>query len=363
MLLLIIFLLQFCLFAMHTNNLLSILYSPTAVVDNEFRPKQARDEGTECGANGTFIFDWEAVANTTSIALNKSILRPYMQVVSQLFRDTNVIPVNISISLQLFYKNMTMGSDSAVDALFRLVKTVNVTSESDGWIELDITSSILSMWSPTCKQSPIIQVTWKMEVDCVSHMNIPIQFVNPAEVELNNTLLREQCNDLQPLLLVYFDDGDLKQVIMGREKLIKEEEKIDNRDRNDAESPLSNRRKKRHNNIGCRVVDYMVDFIDIYMPYMVTPARLNIRRCTGSCNEYYIVSARATNHSSILTAAKYYNDHRYFQRSDSIMYNEQHSWPCCAAIGYRSIYVTIRYNGSYKLILYRDGVVTKCGCR
>ena len=49
-----------------------------------------------------------------------------------------------------------------------------------------------------------------MEVDCVSDMNIPIQFVNPAEVELNNTLLREQCNNLQPLLLVYFDDGDLK---------------------------------------------------------------------------------------------------------------------------------------------------------
>ncbi len=331
-------------------------------MDSEFRPKQARDEGTECGVNGTFFFDWEAVANTTSIALNKSILRPYMKVVSQLFKYTKVIPVNISISLRLFSKNMTLGSDSAVDALFRLVKTVNVTSESDGWIELDITSSILSMWLPTCKQSPIIEVAWKMEVDCVSHMNIPIQFVNPAEVALDNTFLRDQYNDLQPLLLVYFVDEDLKQVIKDREKLIKEEEEIDNRDRSDAENSLPNLRKKRRVT-GCRLVNYIVDFLDIYMDYILVPRRLNVRRCSGSCNDYYIANADATNHSFILATSKYFSDHRHFRRSDSIMYREEHSWPCCAAIGYRSFYATMRYNTGHKLTLYRDGVVTKCGCR
>ena len=151
-------------------------------------------------------------------------------------------------------------------------------------------------------------------------------------------------------------------MIMGREKLIKEEEKIDNRDRNYAESLLSNRRKKRqYPDIGCRVVDCIVDFI--YMHNVIKPSTQNIRRCTGSCNQYYIVTACATNHSYMLAAAKFCNNHTYFQRSDSIMYNEQHSWPCCAAIGYRSIYIVLQYNGGRKLILYRDGVVTKCGCR
>ena len=331
------------------------------MVENEFRAKPIGEEETECVAIGRFLFDWEAVAGTMSLTLSKSILRPFMQVVSELLEeDDEGIPVNISLSLQLYYNNMTLDKNSSTS--FQLVQTVNVTNNLEGWMELDITAIISSVWSPLYKQSPIIEVALKTEVDCILHKKIPIEFVNPAEVELGDTILRAQCIDQQPLLLVYFDDPTLKQVLKMQENLLKVQKEIYNHDNNMMNEEMPSLRNKRQYD-RCKKINYTVNFYDIYVNSIILPTSINMKKCIGKCDPYHSLVVNITFHSYMLAVAKNLYDFEAFQRPNSAMYSETHSFPCCSALAYRSIYATLRLRSGYKTQIIQNAIVTDCGCR
>ncbi len=336
---------------------LSILF-PAAVVENEFRGKPVGEEETECEAIGRFLFDWEDVADTMSLTLSKSILRLYVQVVSELLEeDGEGIPVNISISLQLYYKNMMLGNSSTP---FQLVKTVNVTSDSEGWIELDITSSVSSLWSPMYKQLPIIEVLLKMEVDCVQHMKVPIKFVNPAEAEVENVVLRAQCVNQQPLFLVFFDDIMLKQVLKDEEKLAEEKKNLD-------ANPLTQRRKKRFfRRDNCVLGNFTLHFNELrFEAEFLSPKLVNIRVCLGSCSYFDVFGQypRPTYHAYMMAAATYHKNSNLYKTPGSVMYRENHKEPCCSPIKYYSTYLITSVNRHIRMLLYPDMIAAECDCR
>ncbi len=337
-----------------------------AIIDNEYRPKPT-GEGGKCGAIGQFIFDWESVANITSVSLNRSIIRSYVQVINRLIDDNEVIPVNVSISLQLFHKNMTANETEQPhpSSKFQHVATINVTSESDGWLELDITSSLLSVWSPSCKQLPIIEVTLRMEVDCLTHKKVPFQFINPAEVELFKTFRRQKYTKLQTLLLVYIEDQDVKQKLKEEEKLKKEEVKdtIDGLDVSKNTQHGENRRKKQASI--CERQNFVVNFTQLFLNNIAWPSVMNIGQCAGDCTHYGITGHNlATNHARLISNAKYLDDNDAFFTKNETMFYQHHKNACCTPIRYASVYMILYIEGAgYKSQLFSNMKVTECSCR
>ncbi len=290
-----------------------------------------------------------------------------MQVISRLIDDNEIIPVNVSVSLQLLHRNITANYSDippSTSSKFQLVETVNVTSASDGWIELDITPSMLSVWSPTHKQLPIIEVTLRMEVDCLIHKKVPFQFINPAEVELYKTFRREKYTKQQTLLLVYIEDEVIKQKLKDEEKLKKEEIKdaIDGLDISKTTETGENRRRKQAST--CERQNFVVNFTQLFLDNIAWPAVLDIGQCSGDCSNYGISGHNlATNHARIISTAKYLHDIDGFLSTNSSMLYQRHKNACCTPIRYSSTYLILSYAGSYKSELFPNMKVTECSCR
>ena len=331
-------------------------------MDSKHRPKPT-GEGGRCGAISRFVFNWEAVANITHMALNKSIIRPYVQIIDRLIEAEQIIPVNISVSLRLF-KN---GSDdaSASSDEFHFIQTVDVESKSDGWLELDITHAILSVWTPYSHQLPIIEITLRMEVDCVRHKKVPFQFANPAEVELSKTFRRGKFTNLQPLLLVFLEDRLVKDKLYTEKKLVEEEKEIARNGNYTIAVNETAARQKRSASTLCRKEYFTVNFTELHLEYIIAPPILNISKCAGSCSDYIIAPhpTIATNHARIMASAKSLNDNQGFKSPNSTMYGLNHKNPCCVPVEYEARYLTLYYVGSLHHQLFPEIVVKSCGCR
>ncbi len=347
------------------------LFFFVAVVDGEHRAKPT-GEGGKCGAIGRFLFNWESVANTMSVALNKSIIRPYLEVINRLIENEEVVPVNISVSLQLFHKNMTVdnSSNTTTNTSFQLVQTINITRESNGWLELDLSPSILSIWSPTCKQLPIIEVTLRMEVDCIHHKKVPFQFINPAEVELFKTFRREKHTKLQSLLVVYLEDQVIKQKLQEEDILKVEEvkEAIDGADISKTTRPKENRRRRRQTDKPtCKPKDFSISFNQLLLDNILWPRVINIRQCVGDCSHHGIAQHNdGTNHARIISSAKHLNDINGFRppRNGTFSMEDQpHKDPCCTPIRYSSVYIVRVIDKDIMVHLFPNMKVTECSCR
>ena len=328
----------------------------------EYRPKPT-GEGGKCGAISRFIFNWELVANITTQTLNKSIVRPYMQMIARLIEDHETIPVNISVSLRLLHKNMSLDPESSVPTRLHFVQTIEVTSKSEGWIEFDITPAVQSVWTTPKVKLPIIEVTLRMEVDCVNHRKVPLQFVNPAEVELHKTFRREKFTTLQPLLVVYLEDRLVKEKLYT-EKMLADEEKEMALNGNMIDTNKTATRQKRAASL-CGIQSYTVNFTELHLDYIISPLTMEVNRCTGSCSADVIDPhpTIATNHARIKASAKKLYDHRLFKSPNSTMYNYVHENPCCAPVEYESRFITIAFVGSVYQQLFPDVVAKRCGCR
>ena len=331
-------------------------------MSEEYRAKPT-GEGGKCGAISRFVFNWELVANTTTQTLNKSIIRPYMQMIGRLIEDHETIPVNISVSLRLLHKNMSADPERSVPSASHLIQTIEVTTKSEGWMEFDITPAVQSVWTISEVKLLIVEVTLRMEVDCVNHRKVPLQFVNPAEVELHKTYRREKFTTLQPLLVVYLEDHLVKEKLYTEKRLADEEREMAlNGNMIDVNKTAT--RQKRSATL-CGIQSYVVNFTELHLDYIINPTTMDVNRCIGSCaaDDIDPHPTIATNHARIKASAKKLYDYRLFKSANSTMYNYVHSYPCCAPIEYESRYITIAFVGSVYSQLFPDVVAKRCGCR
>lgn len=334
------------------------------VVSGEYRQKPSGGGG-RCASISKFIFNWEGVANKTQVDLTQARLRPYMQVKERLINVDEIINVNFSVSLRPL-----SGPVSELDLSshkFFLVETVEISQNSNMWIELNITETMRHVWTMDEIKPPVIEVVVRMAVDCINHKKVPIQLINPAEVRLTTPSRRQKYTNLQPLLAVFLEDSNVKKLLMEH-SLTKEEGKT-GADITEGRSMSVGRKKRSHPlyqdpNV-CKMENFTVNFFDLGLGSIVKPLSVNIGRCSGDCSHGTIKLRRliATNHAKIIATAKVLNDRRGFKSTNSSMYSQSHRNPCCVPTEYNAIFLLIKKPDSFRHQLYPEFIVSRCGCR
>ena len=283
-----------------------------------------------------------------------------------------VIPVMLSVELNIFVGGNTTQAPSRSSSA--QLQSVNVSSESNGWLELDVTAALSEVWPPTENQT-LAEVRLVAEVDCETFRKVPLNFVNPAEISLERTTRRERHLALQPLLLVFSDDGHVKeQIAKGQEEIEMGDETFEVRGAEDFEK--RRRRRKRQSpspeDDPCRVEDFTVNFADLGLNNIISPLSANIKRCAGNCSHSALKAPSAdpnlaTNHAKIMASAQILYILQKFQNGSS-MYAVEPKEPCCVPVEYSPKYLirqqhTEGTDFAIELKLFPNFVVERCGCR
>lgn len=237
------------------------------------------------------------------------------------------------------------------------LQSVNISSESDGWLELDVTSALSEVWSPT-NDHILVEVRLVSTVDCETFTKVPLKFINPAEIPLDQPLRRERHLDLQPLLVVSSDDSLVKETIAkGSEVREVENEKLEMQG-------IEERRRRSAPSHPCRIENFPVTYSDLRLTDFITPNWTNIKRCAGSCSHAVLRNADslATNHAKLMASAKIVDE-----IFPSVTFEVEPQNPCCVPVEYSSTYIIERVREGddfvFEMTLYPNFVVERCGCR
>ena len=335
--------------------------------EDRHRAKPVNEE--KCKTTTRYLFNWDSVTNSVPperIPLTEGLLRPYLQVINRHVDEGEVIPVHLSVEINLFIGNGATANKSSLVQL----QSINVSMESNGWLELDITPALSEVWPPT-ENSTVAEVQLIAEVDCEMFKKVPLNFINPAEIPLNKPTRRERHMDLQPLLLVFSDDSHVK------EQIAKGEQEVDMSDESftvDGVEDYEKRKRRRRQNSAsdaCHIEDFTINFADLGLSDIVTPESVNIRRCSGSCSHSHLKESQhqhlATNHAKIMASAKLKHTIQ-LSKNGSSPYSVEPKEPCCSPVEYDAMYVlkeqhTRETDFAIELKLYPNFVVKSCGCR
>ena len=338
--------------------------------EERFRAKPA-NEGLKCKTITRYLFSWDSVTNAVPperIPLKEGHLRPYLQVINRHVQGGKVVPVQLSVELNVFVGNNR--SETPTRSSFVQLQSINVSSRSSGWLELDITSALAPVWPPT-ENLTVAEVLLTAEVDCGAFKKVPLNFINPAEIPLERATRRERHLNLQPLLLVFSDDSHIKnQIAKGEEEIDMSDETFEINGEEDFEKRKRRRRQGTEND-DCRVENFTVNFSDLGVDDIISPELVNIRRCMGNCSHSVLRKSSdqglATNHAKIMASAQLLYT---LQRSHNIttVYAEEPKVPCCVPVEYSPMYVlreqhTTEADFAIELKVYPNFVVERCGCR
>ena len=343
-----------------------LLYS-TDINEERFREKPADER--RCQSVSRYLFNLDSVTNSLPperIPLKEGRLRPYLQVINRHVDGGIVVPVQLNVEVNLFVGRNT--SEAAKHSSAQL-QSINISSESNGWLELDITPALADVWPPT-ENLTVMEVRLLAEVDCETFRKVPLNFINPAEIPLERATRRERHLNLQPLLLVFSDDSHVKdQIAKGEEELDMGDETFEVNGADDLDEKRRKRQSEELDN--CRVENFTVHFADLGVNNIITPEWVNIKRCAGSCSHSVLKKSsdqgQATNHAKIMASAHLLHTLQKFHNSSS-MYAVEPKVPCCVPVEYKSMYVlrqqhTTETDFAIELKLFPNFVVQKCGCR
>ena len=275
------------------------------------------------------------------VFLQKGIFRTYMDVILRYFKQDDSITVHIT-------SEFTVTSNSS-HIIFGGEEDVSVTADSSGWIELNVTTGLKQIQQLAQELNETIELAVTIEVNCITHKKVPASLVDPASVPLSQGPRRQRLSQLQPMLLVYLSDEQVKTEIQQEAhppsevgELIGEE----------------GGRKKREAR-ACHLEDFTVNFHNIDLTYILAPYEYNARKCVGLC-DHSVLRYRghiATNHAKIMAssvAIQNYNPNTQF--------HHQPTDPCCVPTKYESMSLLI-FNDELKYAVYPTMTVTDCGCR
>lgn len=337
-----------------------------------FREKPA-SEG-RCKSVSRYLFNWDSVTKSgvppERIPLKEGRLRPYLQVINRHVEGGRIVPVQLSVELNTFVGGNTTAAPSRSSSA--QLQSINVSSVSNGWLELNITSAVSQIWPPTENQT-LVEVRLIAEVDCETNRKIPMNFVNPAEISLERATRREKHLDFQPLLLVFSDDSYVKeQIAKGQEEIEMGDETFEVRGAEDIEKRRRRRRQvSSPESDPCRIENFTVNFEDLGLHNIITPLSANIKRCAGNCSHPALKDASdpnlATNHAKIMASAQILYILQKFQ-DGSPMYAIEPKEPCCSPVEYSPKYLlrqqhTEGSDFAIELKLFPNFVVERCGCR
>jgi len=283
--------------------------------------------------------------------VQKSTLRTYLQIISRLIGRGKAVPVEITVHA---------GMHNSSQRAFAGRHQINATSESNGWIELNVTEGIQSLWPPSIENHEVV-ITLTLSVDCKKTKKVPASFVDPAAIPLTKAKRRQRHLVLQPMLLVYLSDKQVKDMVKREEQQpqsLAEEEEISLSEELQEAQPEE---KRSTANSYCSTEDYMVNFHHLRLYHVLVPYEYNAKRCVGVCS-HLLLTRRGhlgTNHAKIMASA-----FAVSQVDRSVVFRHQPRNPSCVPTRYSSMTLIVsRGQGNIEYEVYPAMVVEECGCR
>lgn len=325
---------------------MSFLTSHAGILQGTYREKP---ESTErCMNVNRFVFSWHLEdRSTTFMQVKKAILRAYLQVIPRLVPSGETIPMDISIIADLHTHNSN-------ESILAGEQQVDVTQDSNGWIELNVTEALQALWPPRTNESELV-FTITLQVNCDSRRKVPALLVDPAEIPLQKAKRRARYLNLQPMLLVYLDDEVVKQVVSTEDLQLAEEEA------DIAEQECdSNGMAKRSTDGSCDIEDFEVNFHNVRLYHILFPYSYNAKKCSGSCSHTFLKRNRnlGNNHANILASA-----YLISQVDSKTVFTHQPKEPCCVPTRYSALSLLVPTENGIDYVLYPAMKVEQCGCR
>ena len=309
------------------------------------RPKSS----AKCTAENLFIFNWQSLCESQqhkSLPVEKSVLRAYLKVIPRLLNRKGPTNVNMDVYMR------RPGSTTRVHAG---EMALQVTATSAGWVEMNVTKGVRSLW-PLTKNDSFVEISIVLKSNCVKRS--PVVFEDPSAISLSQMKRRQRLSALQPLFLVYISDEAVKETVRNETMLSSEEYENYN---DDVEGDSSEGvRQRRSADSACQVSDFQVKFADLDLDYILVPTSYNARQCKGSCSHRTVSKNGylANNHAKLLASAS------LLAESKPELFRVQPEAPCCVPSQYASMTVIVqRPGGSLKYVMYSHMVVKECRCR
>ena len=330
------------------------------ILSNTYRAKSKSSE--KCTALNRFFFNWRSLTESQQhkvLPVEKAVLRTYLKVIPRLM-DTQSGGSSVQVYVDVYTKIAGRGSGMGVHAG---TTELSVTAESAGWVELNITKGVKSLWPPSLNQTQV-EVTVLARTDC--RKKAPVHFEDPTSVPLLQDRRRRRLSTLQPLLLVYLSDEELREAVINQTATTSGQDDPSSDISNTAgageggEAAAEGRRKRRQASEECHVEDFQIDFHDLNLNYILAPASYNARRCMGSCSHQTLNDhgTLGNNYAKIMASAA------YLERIRPGTYPKVPKEPCCVPVRYSSLpLVTPREDSSLMYVVYSHMVVEECGCR
>ena len=308
-----------------------------------------------CSTVSRYVFKWAGITekiaemikfNKPIPAIQSGILRLFLQTIPRLL-DDNSTEVNVTVTANLFNGSYYNSSES----IFAGEHYLDVSADSNGWVELNITEGLQGLWPPTVENSEIEFVV-RSEVNCVDKKKVPATFVDPAEIPLEQKNRRQRHLNLQPLLVVYISDDYLRQQLV--------DEGSNQTGDGESLSLGEPQRRRRSTFKSCDVEDFSVSFRDLGLEHIIAPYSANIRQCSGSCSHTAIKRnpSIASNHAKVMASA------HLVSLLNGDLYTNDPEEPCCVPTKYSSINLLIQHrNLALELSIFPDFIVETCGCR
>ena len=250
-------------------------------------------------------------------------MRAYLKVIPRLLNRNAPTKVNISVYMR------REGSSTSVHAG---EMAIQVTASSAGWLELNITEGVRSLW-PLHANDTNVEISVIFKSDC--HKKSPVIFEDPSTISLSQTKRRKRLNLLQPIFIVHLSDEMVKQIIRNESTLSGEDYQNYNDDVShiEGESTTGDRRRKRSLPSACNVTNFQLTFSDLHLNFVLAPHSYNARQCKGSCSHHTLNrnEGLANNHAKLLASAS------LLAQSKPDMFPVQPEPPCCVPTKYESM--------------------------
>lgn len=316
----------------------------TDIVQERFRPKP---DGAKCLTVNQFIFGWDSLVESYQLQplpLQKAVLRTYLDVIPR-FVQRGAVDMDVTIKANLLHSSNTT---SSVVTQERIAVDLN----SNSWKEFDITENIQQLWPPTpATADHEIEVTLELRVNCQSNKKVPGSFVSPATIPLSQQKRRERHSPLQPLLLIFLSDEEVKRIV--RDEI--------GPSNADGSNSTTESRVARSVDDACSIEDFPISFQSLHLDNVLFPNTYNAKRCSGSCSHSTLTKNDhlATNHAKLMASAKI-----VAKLKPDVYFSSPPTDPCCVPVKYLpySLIVTTA-DGGTEYVVYPSMVVDECGCR
>ena len=308
-----------------------------------------------------YVIQWSSVIQ--SLNIRNSTLHAHIQTINRHFTSDEPVSVTLTITMIPYNENgtsNTLSSDMS-DGVIASQEVVTVSRGSDGWMELNVTKGVegILQQMQTEKNCTDIQVVIKAEVDCNNQKKVPFNFINPAEIPLDQVKRRERKLYYQPFLVVFGDNEETKEALRKQNEEEVIEKEVDCLVIGELVYDCSWKRSvSKRSTSSCQKSNYTLDFHEFGLDVIV-PRYINISKCSGNCGDRRVINTLGTDHAKMMAAI--YNQQTLFGEPVTA------TVPCCVPTKYETVFLLLRVTlDSYTVTGIRSYSKLKaieCGCR